>query len=333
MREAVGLGALNVDHFYQVERILADDESVVEAHSALPGGSAANTIYALAKLDVSCGFLGAVGDDEAGNTLVEDFSNAGVDTSQIRVKKGAKTGEVLCLTDRGGARTLYVSPGANSLLTEDDIELDYVRGAKLVHLSSFVDDQQLALQRWLVDSILPSVKLSFSPGAIYARKGLEELLPILERTELLFLTEKEVQALTGSDFPDGARGFLADSCEAVVVTFGQGRRLQLGQGPHGENSPPLSAGIIVGDREYGIETLAPPEIPPEDATGGGDAFAAGVLYGYLRGEDWKVCGRLGYCLAQLAISRLGARPGLPSREELAAKYEGFYGQVPNSLKV
>ena len=53
--EVVGLGALNIDHFYRVERILEDGESVVTAVESYPGGSAANTIYGLAKLGLSTG--------------------------------------------------------------------------------------------------------------------------------------------------------------------------------------------------------------------------------------------------------------------------------------
>ena len=118
--EIVGLGALNIDHIYQVERILTDGEAVVNRSVSSPGGSAANTIYGLAKLGVGAGFIGAIGDDAEGKMLLQDFQKVGVDISQIRVKQKAKTGSVLCLTDRLGRRSLYVIPGANNLLAIDD---------------------------------------------------------------------------------------------------------------------------------------------------------------------------------------------------------------------
>ena len=86
--EVVGLGALNIDHIYKVERILDDGEAVVKEAALFPGGSAANTIYGLARLGVRTGFAGVVGDDAEGKILVQDFQKAGVDTSQIRVKAG-----------------------------------------------------------------------------------------------------------------------------------------------------------------------------------------------------------------------------------------------------
>jgi ribokinase len=61
--QIVGVGALNIDHIYQVECILDDGEAVVKEVKSFPGGSAANTIYGLAKLGISAGFCGAVGDD------------------------------------------------------------------------------------------------------------------------------------------------------------------------------------------------------------------------------------------------------------------------------
>lgn len=310
MREAVGFGAMNMDRFYRVERIVVDDEAVVEDYQSLPGGSAANTIFALAKLGIRCGFLGAVGDDEAGKELLKDFVRVGVDIGQIRVKKGARTGEALCLTDEGGRRTLYILPGANSLLTRDDIDLTYLEGTKLVHLSSFADEEQLELQKWLVRKLSPLVKVCFSPGAIYARKGLEASLPIIRGADIIFLNRKEMEALTGEGFVAGARELLEYGSKAVVVTLGEGER--------------YTAYIADGEGEYRIESLFAARGGLE-TTGAGDAFAAGVIYGRLNGEGWEQSGRLGYLMAQACISQVGARAGLPSLEELAAKYEEYYG--------
>ena len=75
--EVVGLGALNIDHIYQVERILDDGEAVVSESKSAPGGSAANTIYGLAKLGVNTGFIGVLGDDAEGRMLVQDFQKSG----------------------------------------------------------------------------------------------------------------------------------------------------------------------------------------------------------------------------------------------------------------
>jgi len=128
--KVVGLGALNMDRLYQVERVLVDGEAVVNEPILSPGGSAANTIYGLAKLGVNTGFAGVIGNDAEGKILVQDFEEVGVDTSQIRVKPHTKTGSVLCLSDSSGKRSPYVLPGANNLLTMEDLDLDYINQVK-----------------------------------------------------------------------------------------------------------------------------------------------------------------------------------------------------------
>jgi len=143
--EVIGLGALNIDHLYQVERILDDGEAVVNEAISSPGGSAANTIYGLAKLGMSTGFTGVVGDDAEGKVMLEDFQKVGVDISHIRVKQGVRTGSVLCLSDRLGRRSLYVLPGANNLLTMDDLDLTCINQARMLHLSSFAADRQFKI--------------------------------------------------------------------------------------------------------------------------------------------------------------------------------------------
>jgi len=307
--QVIGLGALNIDHIYKVERILDDGEAVASEAESFPGGSAANTIYGLAKLGVSAGFCGVVGDDDEGRTLLQDFQKVGVDTSRIKVKPKAKTGSVLCLSDNLGKRSLYVLPGANNLLTIDDLDLSYINQAGLLHLSSFADDRQFKLSLELVDKLDSSVKLSFAPGALYAIKGLKALAPILSRTYLLFLNEDEIRQLTGEDVKAGAESCLKQGCHNVVVTLGKGAELK---------DTTASGYIRDAKNEYIIE----PQDDRErmETTGAGDAFAAGFLYGVVKGKDLAECGRLGDFVAKLCISRTGARHGLPTEEELASRY-------------
>ena len=300
---------MNIDHLYQVERIVVDGEAPIEGYGSLPGGSAANTIYALAKLGVRSGFIGAVGDDEIGKTLIEDFQSVGVNTSHIKVKKGAKTGSVLCLSDKQGRRSLYVLPGANSLLTADDIDLNYVNQARILHLSSFVHHHQFELQREILTNLQPSVKVSFAPGALYAAKGFHHLSPLLKRTHFLFINHSELNQLTGEGFALGAKNCLEQGCEIIVVTFG--------------GTP--AAYILSRKGEYVVESKLEQE-SVVDTTGAGDAFAAGFLYGFLKGKDLKQCGLLGDIMARFCIAKIGAREGLPSLAELSQEYLQFYGQ-------
>ena len=343
----VGFGAMNLDELYKVQSVLADNETTIGKHQSLPGGSAANTIYGLAKLGISTSFIGAVGTDTNGELLLQDFRNVGVDTSQIKVKENAETGSVLGLTDRHGNRALYVAAGANSLLAREDISLEYIRQAELIHLSSFVDDRQFELQKWVVSNLPQSVKISFTPGAIYTRKGLSALTPILAKTRILFTNESEIKELANTKFFEvGAQYFLNEGCQIVVVTLGKGtvQKISTSQlvfefvnhpkilSTYGmsdytanENETELRFASYVADanNKYIIESKPGHR---EDTTGAGDAFATGFLYGLVKGKGLRECGLLGDIVAQFSISEVGARQGLPTLNQLVQRYRELYSK-------
>ena len=313
--EVVGLGALNIDHIHKVERILDDGEAVVMEAASSPGGSAANTIYGLARLGVSTGFAGVVGDDAEGKIMLQDFQKIGVDTSQIRVKPETQTGSVLCLSDRLGKRSLYVIPRANNLLTMDDLDLTYINQAKMLHVSSFVDDRQFKVLLELMDKLDSSIKVSFAPGALYAAKGLTALASILARTHVLFINESEMEQLTGKDITNGADTCLKQGCHIVVVTLGKGTIWK---------NVRATSYIRDIENEYIVEPGKQNMISAIDTTGAGDAFATGFICGLLNGKGLEVCGRLGDMVAQFSISKMGAREGLPTFNELGQRYQELY---------
>jgi len=76
--EVVGLGALNIDKIYKVERVLCDGEAVAEEMGCFPGGSAANTIHGLASLGVQTGYVGKIGKDNLGRFFEKDLEGRGI---------------------------------------------------------------------------------------------------------------------------------------------------------------------------------------------------------------------------------------------------------------
>ncbi len=328
--KVVGLGALNIDNILKVDRPLKDEEAVAQRHRTLeyeeavaqrlglfPGGSAANTIYGLAKLGVKTGFIGAIGDDTEGKMLLQDFQKVAVDTSQIKVKPGAKTGVASCLIDKLNFRSIRITPGANSQLNIDDVDLHYVNQTEMLHISSFAGDQQFKLLLELMVNPDFSVKVSFSPGALYASKGLQPLTPLLDKTHVLFINESEIKQLTGGDFNSGAKRCLDLGCHIVVVTLGQGASYK---------TVMATSYIRTAEEEYVVEPSDKSIISALDTIGDGDAFAAGFLYGLLKRKRPKECGRLGDIVARFSITKTGARPGLPTLNELAQRYQQLYQQ-------
>ncbi len=309
--EVIGFGAMNIDHLCQVKELVVDGEQSVTGFVSIPGGSAANTIYGLARLGIKTGFVGAVGTDKSGKLLIDDLKPVGVDTSQISDKK-AETGATTCLSDKLGRRAIYVSPGANNLLDKKDIDLAYFNQAKLVHMSSFAHDGQLRLQIDTAKKLKDSVKLSLAPGMIYVTKGLKALLPLLKRTYVIFVNREEIERLTNKDLQTGATELVKTGCRIVVVTLGKG--IDRGQ------SSVATAYIRDRENEYEVVSEKARLKSPPETTGAGDAFAAGFLFGFLKGKGIEECGWLGDMVAGFVIKKAGARNGLPTLPQLSQKY-------------
>jgi len=316
--DVIGFGAMNVDYLYRVGQVVIDGEDSVEEFTALPGGSAANTIYALAKLGVKTGFIGIVGDDENGNLLLKDFKAAGIDASQVRIEKGKETGSVLCLSDKLGSRSLYVSPGANSLLKQSQVDLNYVNQAQIMHFSSFVNEEQFKIQVSLAKEKTDSVRITLAPGMLYAKKGLGTLAPLLQRTHILFLNREEIELLTGKNFRDGAEECIRYGSQIMVVTLGKGLAL--------EKNKVITSYIFDGKQMYQTESKSGESSPLLETTGAGDAFAAGFLLGILKGKGLRECGILGDLMARFAITKPGARQGLPDLHQLSESYFRYCGE-------
>lgn len=297
MVDVVGFGALNFDRLFKVEKIAERGTEVnVVDELGSPGGSAANTIYGLAKLGIGSGFIGAVGNDLEGERILDDFTKAGVDTSRITVIDGVRTGIVMGFVDEVGERALYVSPGANNEITAENVELEYLEGSKIIQLSSFVGDSQFKIQEEVCKSLSGKVKVSLCPGALYARRGMEQLRPMLESSDLVFLNKTEIEDLTGKGYVEGSNELLGLGCQIVVVTLAEEGCLVMNK--NGEHIVPAEAKKAV------------------DTTGAGDSFATGFLYGFLKGKSPEQCGRIGNMVSSKCIEAIGARACLPIEEEL-----------------
>jgi ribokinase len=294
--DVVGFGALNLDKLFKVNMIAQkEEEGAVLDFKESAGGSAANTVVGLARLELKTGFIGKVAADSEGNFLLDDFKREGVDVNGISVSEMGRSGSVMDFYDTEGDRALYVDPGVNDHIDFTDINLDYVSGAEFLHMSSFVGERSFKAQKQLLEQ-LTGVKVSFDPGAIYARKGLAALKPIIKKTHVMFPNVIEVKLLTGQDYREGARTFRKLGVDVVAVKLGK-------------------RGCYVTDGKES-HLIEPYKVEAVDTTGAGDAFCAGFLYGLIKKKDLYECGRLGNFVASRCISKVGARTGLPRQADL-----------------
>lgn len=295
--DVIGLGALNYDKLYVVTKIAKAGEEVgIKKVRESPGGSAANTIFGLARVGVKTGFIGAVGNDKEGEIILRDFANEDVDINRIKVLNG-NSGIAIGLVDDEGERSLYIYSGVNDEFDVSNIDMEYMGGAKFLHMSSFVDRRQLEMQISLIERI--KTRVSFNPGMSCSKFSLDTLKPIIEKSEVIFVNYEEMGSLTNSDYEGGSKLLLELGAKTVATTLGR-------RGCYVTNGK--SAHLISSCKTNVVDT-----------TGAGDAFATGFLYGLLGGEDIYNCGRIGVFFAARCISEYGARKGLPHKRDL----EGF----------
>jgi len=294
--DVIGFGALNVDKLYKVNMIAREEEeSFVVGFKESAGGSAANTIVGLARLGLKTGYIGKVAEDREGELLLNDFRKENVDTSGIIISRKGRSGVVMGYIDIKGERALYVDPGVNDWLEFKEINLEYVSGAKFLHLTSFVGKKPFEAQKKLVKE-LSDVKISFDPGALYARKSLKSLKPIIKRSFVMLPNENEVRLLTGEGYERGSKILVKEGVSVVAVKLGE-----------------RGCYVTDGKERHLVESY---EKKLVDTTGAGDAFCAGFLYGLIKRRDLYECGRLGNFVAARCISRMGARTGLPRLSDL-----------------
>jgi len=294
--DVIGFGALNVDKLYKVNMIAREEEeSFVIDFKESPGGSAANTIVGLARLGLKTGFIGKVAEDREGELLLKDFKKENVDTSGIVISKQGRSGVVMGYIDKKGERALYVDPGVNDWLEFKEINLEYASRAEFLHLTSFVGKKPFEAQKKLVKT-LSEAKISFDPGALYARKSLMSLKPIIKRSLVMLPNENEIRLITGKDYERGSKTLIEEGVSVVAVKLGE-----------------RGCYVTDGKERHFVE---PYEKELVDTTGAGDAFCAGFLYGLIKGRDLYQCGRLGNFVAARCISKMGARTGLPRLPDL-----------------
>jgi len=293
--DVIGFGALNVDKIYQVPRIAKEgEETFVLDFQETPGGSAANTIVGLAKLGLKTGFIGKVADDYEGQLLINDFKREDVNTDGIVVVKEGRSGVVTAYVDKKGERALYVHPSVNDSLTFEQINLEYTKQARFLHLTS-VDEKPFQAQKKLIEEV-SDVKVSLDPGEIYARKGLTKLRSLIKKSFVVLPSEGELKMLTGKRWKEGAKMLVKEGAGIVAVKLGE-------------------KGCYVTDGKE-AHLIEPFKVNVVDTTGAGDAFSAGFLYGLINDLDLYQCGRLGNFVASRCVTKVGARTGLPTLSDL-----------------
>jgi len=255
------------------------------------GGSAANTIVALARMGFPTKFIGKVGEDEEGDFLLENLKPV----QREMICRGQRSGVCLVVLDRHRDRFLFVRGNTNSTLTVEEIHFGALKDISWVHLTSFIGEPPFEAQKVLLNGLDSSVKVSMDPGEIYAKKGLDQIHPLIKRCHLLFLTEREVVFLTNQDLRTGVESLMEIGPSILVCKKGS-------EGSH----------IFAGEGDFEVPAV---QVEVVDNTGAGDVYNAGFLAGLFLGRSLAESALFATTVAAGSVRGYG-RDCYPTEEEL-----------------
>lgn len=310
-----GIGNALVDILSRVEESFLDENAVQKGIMTLvdsaraaelygrmgpgkeiSGGSAANTIAGLGMLGARAAYVGKVKDDQLGAIFAHDIRSLGVAFDTPLAPKSVEneeTGRCMVLVTPDGERSMSTYLGVSAMLGPDDVDAAAIADSEWIYLEGYRfdgPDGQAAFRKAVAAAKASGTKVALTvsdPFCIERHRAAFAAM-IREDVDLLFANEAEIKALYETDDLGAALKAAQAELDLTACTVGA-------KGCH----------VVTRDDIRDVPATSTPMV---DATGAGDLFAAGFLYGLVEGRDVSACGRMGCLAAGEIISHVGARP-------------------------
>ena len=287
----VVVGSSNTDLVAIGKTLPRPGETVIqEEFIRAAGGKGANKAVAAARAGAEVTLITAVGDDTFGHEAIEGFKVDGIDTSFIPILWGVASGIALIVVDSQGENMIAVAPGANALLSPA-----HVNRAESVIKSA---DVILAC----LEVPIPSVDQAFSLASEAGKTVILNPAPapekplsmeLLKKVTYLTPNETEFSMIVGDS---DINRFLREGPNAVVLTRGR-------------------EGVILFDGE-GKRKIPAFKAEAVDTVGAGDAFSGAFAAALAEGQSVEDALRFAQAAAAISVTRVGAQPSMPKREEI-----------------
>lgn len=287
----VSLGFCSNDYLCLLPEIPLDNKVQMLTHLVQGGGPAATSAITAARLGLSSAFIGIAGDDEPGKWIKRDFESENVSTKGMVIRQGCNSAVAYCWVDEPtGKRSVAWTRGNLPELTAEEVDLELIRHAKVLHLDGHNPKAALAAAK---EAQKHHVIVNLDAGTL--RDGVKELLPYVT----LFITsELFARQYARCDDPEKALHVLAENgSEVTGVTMGDKGSLLMGRD-----------GKVIHCPAFSVKAV--------DTTGAGDVFHAAFAVRYLETKDLFECARFASAVSALKCLKLGGRTGIPSREEV-----------------
>ena len=260
------------------------------------GGSAANTIVGVAGFGARAAFVGKVKDDELGRAFAHDIRAAGVAFDTPPATDGPSTARCYVMVTPDGERTMNTYLGAAQDLHPADVDADAIAASAITYLEGYLWDPPHAKEAFRKAAKIAHERRpqggADAVGCVL-RRPLSRRVPRPDQDRHgrsgVRQRERAEEPLRDRRFRHRGRRRCAATRRLAVVTRSE-------------------KGCVVVSKDDMIAVPAAPIAKLVDATGAGDLFAAGFLFGLARGRDHRTAAQLGALAAAEVIQHIGARP-------------------------
>ena len=284
-----------IDQFPEKGKLALFDE--LEIHA---GGCANNTAIVLARLGIPAGAMGKIGTDVFGNLLLQTLTDNGVNTVGMQQDANASTSFTFVAIASDGERTFYHYIGANGELCEADLDWELIKTVKILHIAGALvmpsfDGAPMAnvLRKAKTLGITTSLDTAYDATG----KWMEALEPCLPYIDIFMPSIVEAQYLTGLSESREITQFLRNNYNIYTIAIKMGENGSYVSTPEAEHFAPA----------YPVNVV--------DATGAGDAYAAGFLAGTIMDWDLKATAELASATGAACVTAIGATAGIQNLEE------------------
>ena len=308
--DVIALGELLIDFTMN-----GQSEQGNNMFEACPGGAPCNVLALLNKMGKKTAFLGKVGKDQFGTLLRDTITDAGIDASHLMMDGTVNTTLAFVHTFPDGDRefSFYRNPGADMMLTEDEVDPEFIAQTKILHfgtLSMTHDGVRAATKKAVQAAKDAGCLVSFDPNL---RPPLWSSLDLAKEQmeygfgvcDILKISDNEIQFVSGKEDYDEGIACLQEKYNIPLILLTMGK----------EGSRAYYKGKCVERPGFAVKAI--------ETTGAGDTFCGSSLnYIVEHGFDDLTEDQLGELLtfanaaAAIVTTKKGAIRSMPEREEV-----------------